>query len=386
MRPRGCADRHVGYVRDRWTQPGQNGRRVRTERWGRGRRWQAVWTEAGVRRASTFASKDAALQHLALVETGQVGVHRQAVASMTFAEAWERWRQAQLHHKPSTRATVTQTGDKMILPILADRPIGDLTRADLQDLVTGWASNGYAPSRIRVAWSFVTGPLKLAVLDGILTTSPAVGVKLPARTRQRVVPLTVEQVETIAGRVPPWFRAMVILGAATGLRSGELRGLTWDRLVDGTVVVDRQLIDVDPNGRPVFGPPKSAASHRSVQLGAVAEHALAEHRERWPELEHGLVFYSRYRRPIGRSTANDAWRVAVEGLGARARSGWHDLRHFHASLLIAAGLSVRAVADRLGHDDPAETLQTYSHLWPTDQGRAVQACDALLGPVFGRPE
>jgi len=372
----------VGYVRGRWTQPGQNGRRVRTERWGRGRRWQAIWTEAGARKAQTFASKDAALQHLALVETGQVGVHRQAVASMTFAEAWERWRQAQLHHKPSTRATVTQTGDKMILPILADRPIGDLTRADLQDLITGWASNGYAPSRIRVAWSFVTAPLRLAVLDGILTTSPAMGVRLPARTRQRVIPLTVDQVDHIAGHVPPWFRAMVIVGAASGLRSGELRGLTWDRVVDGTLVVDRQLVDVTA-GRPEFGSPKSAASTRTVQLGTVAVTALEAHRERWPELGHGLVFYSRYRLPVGRSTANDVWRSAVQDLDVRPRSGWHDLRHFHASLLIAAGLSVRAVADRLGHDDPTETLQTYSHLWPTDQGRAVKACDDLLGPVFG---
>ncbi len=55
------------------------------------------------------------------------------------------------------------------------------------------------------------------------------------------------------------------------------------------------------------------------------------------------------------------------------------LRHFHASLLISAGLSVTAVAERLGHADPAETLRTYAHLWPTDQERATAAIEATFG-------
>lgn len=65
------------------------------------------------------------------------------------------------------------------------------------------------------------------------------------------------------------------------------------------------------------------------------------------------------------------------------RSGWHDLRHFNASLLISDGLSVRAVADRLGHEDPAETLRTYSHLWPGDEDRAVAAIEIALKGVLG---
>lgn len=55
------------------------------------------------------------------------------------------------------------------------------------------------------------------------------------------------------------------------------------------------------------------------------------------------------------------------------------LRHHHASLLIGAGLSPRAVADRLGHKDVAETLNTYSHLWPSDQERALDAIEAVYG-------
>ncbi|MHA7296890.1 tyrosine-type recombinase/integrase [Pseudarthrobacter raffinosi] len=72
-----------------------------------------------------------------------------------------------------------------------------------------------------------------------------------------------------------------------------------------------------------------------------------------------------------------AWQTArkvLPGIG----DGWHQLRHHHASLLIAAGLSPVAMAHRLGHKDATETLQTYAHLWPNDDERMAAASDGLL--------
>jgi integrase len=52
---------------------------------------------------------------------------------------------------------------------------------------------------------------------------------------------------------------------------------------------------------------------------------------------------------------------------------YHDLRHTYASTLLSSGVSVKAVADWLGHASPVVTLTTYAHLMPTDDdvGRAV---------------
>lgn len=61
------------------------------------------------------------------------------------------------------------------------------------------------------------------------------------------------------------------------------------------------------------------------------------------------------------------------------RLGWHALQHSQASLLIAAGLSPRAVADRLGHADPKETLSTYAHLWLSDEARILAAIKDAYG-------
>jgi integrase len=72
----------------------------------------------------------------------------------------------------------------------------------------------------------------------------------------------------------------------------------------------------------------------------------------------------------------EVWRATARQAGVEVR--FHDLRHFYASALIRAGLSVKVVQARLGHASAVETLNVYSHLWPDDEDRTRQAVDALL--------
>jgi integrase len=83
----------------------------------------------------------------------------------------------------------------------------------------------------------------------------------------RVVPLTTEQTLAIRTAMPPELRAMVTLGAGTGMRQSEVFGLTLDRLdfLRRTVTVDRQVLTLPGRG-PAFGPPKTKASVRTIPL------------------------------------------------------------------------------------------------------------------------
>ena len=75
-----------------------------------------------------------------------------------------------------------------------------------------------------------------------------------------------------------------------------------------------------------------------------------------------------------------AFRAA--GLEYRKRAdGMHALRHFYASALLAQGVSIKELADYLGHSDPGFTLRTYTHMVPSSHERARVAIDG----VFGRP-
>lgn len=365
----------MGHMRDRWTQPGPNGRRVHSDRWGKGKRWQVRWDTPEGQRSKAFVSKDAARDWLA---EQQLGIERRSVPSVTVQEMAERWQAAQLHHRDSTRDTVQSALNRLILPVLGSEPVAQLTRYRLQEVVNGWVQLGYSPARVKVAWSYMSSILSLAELDGVIDKMPR-GVRLPADRRRSVVPLTVDQVAAITERMTARYKAMVVVGAASGLRSGELRGLTVAGCAGGVLTVERQLVGAQ-GSVPVWGPTKSAASVRRVPVGASVQEVLAQHVRQFPA-PAGLVFGTRWGTPVSRTAAGDAWRAAVDGLGLPPRSGWHDLRHFHASLLIAGGLSVTAVAERLGHADATETLRTYAHLWPTDQDRAVGLVEAAFEGV-----
>lgn len=327
--------------------------------------------EAGRERFKAFPTRDGAEAHLARLTAG---VDTTPATRLLFGQYAQAWLSNQLHYRPRS-ATIAETMLRLhVLPQLGDIPLASVTRTDVQAAVAVWSSV-LGPRTVQMAFMYVTAIFNHAVEDRLLQFSPCSRISLPAKQPVRVQPLTVDQVRLITERMPAWYRSMVTVGAATGLRSAELRGLTVDRVVDGVVRVDRQLVDAT-DGEVVFAPPKGGRE-RTVTMGDVAAKALTVHLDEFSPTD--LVWRSERGAPLRASTAGKAWRTATAGLGVRDRSGWHDLRHFHASALIAAGMSVRLVADRLGHADPALTLRIYSHLWHDDDGRATAVMDGLLG-------
>jgi integrase len=365
----------MGHVQDLWMKRGPDGKKVRSARWGKGKRWQARWIDpVGDEGTKVFANKDAAQAHVSAME---VSVHSGTYVDpkqgkVTFREYAEQWRADQLHHRVKTAEQAESRLRLHVYPSIGSMPIASIRRPHVQACVNEMAQN-LAPTTVEVAYGYMATVLKSAVLDGIIGRSPCVKIKLPEVVRRKVVPLTVDQVERICRNVAPRYQAAVIVCAATGLRQGELFGLKVAH-VEGSCdnVVLRVEEQVDG------GAPKTGAGERRVGIGLHASRALWRHLATYREGIGGFVFSTPRRTHVTRQTAGDVWRAATAGMGLKDRSGWHELRHHHASLLISAGLSPVAVADRLGHKDGTETLQTYGHLWPTDHERAVAAVDAAL--------
>jgi integrase len=113
------------------------------------------------------------------------------------------------------------------------------------------------------------------------------------------------------------------------------------------VLVDRQLVTVSDRA-PFLAPPKTAASVRIIPLPTVVIDALAAHPAAYPPLEGGFVFVTDAGHPIRRTAFGDIWRPAVKAAGAPYGTGFHELRHYYASLLIRHSESVKVVQARLG--------------------------------------
>ncbi len=135
-----------------------------------------------------------------------------------------------------------------------------------------------------------------------------------------------------------------------------------------------------------MGELKTAAGRRTITLDARTIEVLREHRRREVEerlavgagfVDHGLVFAGVDGAPIHPDTLSKAFDrlVAASGL---PRLRLHDLRHTHATHLIARGVHSKRVSARLGHTSHSFTMDTYGHLMPDDEGDAAAAVAAMV--------
>jgi integrase len=346
----------------------------------RGDRWQARYRAPdGRERTKRFDRKVDAQRWLATVEADKArGTYVDPEAGKrTFRDFAEQWQAGQVH-RTTTAELVASHLRRHILPAFGDRGLSSVKPSDVQAWVAGLP---LAPSTVAVVHQHLTAIFAAAVEDGLLAKSPCRGVRLPKVEKPRVIPPTVETVARVTEAMPERYRALVTLAAGTGLRQGEALGLTWGHVdLDAQVLrVEQQLVTT--NGKaPYLAPPKTAASRRRVPLPDVVAGALSEHREAFPPGPEGLIFTDDLGRPIRRNGFGKLWRVSVRDAGVDSMK-FHDLRHFYASLLIRHGESVKVVQARLGHASAAETLDTYSHLWPDSEDRTRAAVDGVLGTV-----
>lgn len=353
-------------------------------------RWRARYRDqAGREHARHFDRKLDAQRWLnevtAAIVTGQYVDPR--AGQVTFQEYAEAWRAVQVH-RPTTQAHTETTLRRHAYPAFGNRPLASVLPSDVQTWVTYLGKGDPARERpplaattVGVAHSIVSSVFRAAVRDRKVVANPCEGTRLPKAETRQVTPLATEQVLSLADAMPADLRALVTLAAGSGMRQGECFGLTVDRVdfLRRLVTVDRQLVTV-PGREPFLAPPKTRASVRTIPIPQVVVDALAQHLAEHSRPASGHVFVDPLGKPIRRTGFSErAWRPAVAASSAPAGTGFHELRHYYASLLIRHGESVKTVQARLGHASATETLDTYSHLWPDSDDRTREAVEAVLG-------
>ena len=167
--------------------------------------------------------------------------------------------------------------------------------------------------------------------------NPARGARLVKVETTPLVPLTADEVRGIADSVAEHVRAAVVLAAGTGLRQGELFGLTVDRIdfMRRELRVDWQLW-TPARGSPILKAPKSADGNRTIALSPLVVDSVSADLATFGAGEEGLVFHLDGRSVV-RNVASKYMRNAAAGAGVEAT--WHSLRHHHASVLLSAGVA-----------------------------------------------
>ena len=260
-----------------------------------------------------------------------------------------------------------------IVPRIGAVPLGRLTVRQVQDMEAdllrsgGRDGRGLSPRTVLHIHRVLYTALKHALRLELVSRNVAAAVQPP---RYQARTLTWDEARSFFAGVPdPLFRSIFLLAFQTGLRRSEILGLQW-RDVDlsgGFLSGRRGLVKVSSDGA-VLNDPKSGRG-RVVDLGSDAIRGLRSHLETFPG-NGNFVFCHSGGEPLQPVTVSKAFQRAASDAGLEGLR-FHDLRHTHASLMLAEGVHLKVVSERLGHSSIAITADTYSHVQPTVQRGAA---------------
>jgi integrase len=310
----------------------------------------------------------------------------------TVAQFLAQWLEGQRHAlRPRTWEGYESVIRTRLVPELGRLRLDGLTPAHLAAAYDRLLGRGLSPKSVLNTHRLLHRALSDAVRWGMLVRNPCDLVDPPRAQRPAVRALDAEEVaRLLAACTGDDLGPLVTVAVLTGLRQGELLGLTWDDidLERGELRVMRAVQRVRGRGLVVV-PPKTASSRRLVPLPPQAVAALREQRRRQAEArlkagpawaDGNWVFTTALGLPYHPSDVAHRFQRLLEHAGL-PRLRFHDLRHTTASLLLGEGVHPKVVASLLGHSTIQITLDTYSHVTP---GLARQAAEALGALVANR--
>ncbi len=206
------------------------------------------------------------------------------------------------------------------------------------------------------------------------------GVVLPDVKRVQRFFLSQREIQLILAKAREPHRTWYGLAAETGLRAGELCGLTVD-----DIDLERGMLQVRQSSwRGKLGDPKTAESIRVVELSPQASRHLRTFLESWHPNERRLLFATRNGTPWDQNLLlKRKFRPLLRALGIQVPrgNGFHSFRHANATLMNSFGASQKLRQQRLGHADGSPVTDTiYTHVISEDGKRiAAQLGNAVWG-------
>jgi integrase len=331
-----------------------------------------------------------------LLKTADDGAHVDP-ARITVREWLTRWLGAvKAEIAPKSHERYAEIVRNFLAPALGNLQLSKLAPVHIQDCYTALAAGGrrdgkpggLAPRTRRQIHAVLSAALGRAVELQLLARNPAEAFKKrqPRIERQQMTAWTVAQSQrALAALRHSHVYWPVLLALATGMRRGEILALRWRNVdLDGGIVRVVESLEQTKDGLR-FKPPKNGRT-RSVTLPAFVTEELDRHKRDQAEslLALGirqtgatLVCPRADGEPRQPRSLTHEFSVLMGRIKDVPRLRFHDLRHSHATQLLAAGLHPKVAQERLGHSTITTTMDIYSHVTEHMQGDAAAKIDAV---------
>jgi integrase len=286
--------------------------------------------------------------------------------------------------------------DYRIKPAIGAKKLSALRPHDIQTFLNqqGEETGGkkaLSPKSVKDVHGVLHKALAQAVLNGYITSNPADFCELPRIQKKEMKPLDSAQItgflDAIKGHQ---FETLYTVALFTGLRQGEILGLTWDCLNGEALFVYRQLQLIKGAYKLV---PLKNDKMRSITLPPAVIKAFKEQKreqakkrlkagEAWSNAEN-YIFTNELGEHLARQTVYKSFKRIVGDLGIPA-ARFHDLRHSYAVAAIQSGDDIKTVQENLGHATASFTLDVYGHVTNQMKRESAARMEKFINRVRGR--
>lgn len=312
-------------------------------------------------------------------------------SGMTFAELFEEYHRQKKHTvRESTLSKEQHIVARHILPVLGEKKLKHITLKVLQQWKNGIEEKGLTLSMRQNIYTPLKAILQYAVMMNYLPQNPMD--RLPRfrdayAEKPEMDYYTVEEWQKFKAAAEAaalnegfyeWnFFVFFAIAFYCGLRKGEIHALKWSD-IDGKTLRVRRSINQKLKGEDRETPPKNRTSIRDLQLPEPLLKILKDHKTRY-KIAKG--FNPEWRicgglAPLRDSTVSNRNIQYSQAAGIKTIR-IHDFRHSHASLLANEGINIQEIARRLGHSKIEITWNTYSHLYPREEERALKILNQI---------
>ncbi|MBG6237400.1 integrase [Mycetocola sp. CAN_C7] len=312
-----------------------------------------------------------------------------SAARATVGSLGPRWLASQTHLKPSSFQPVADAWRLRVQPRWGTHQVSAIRHTEIQEWVSELSNERSATVVIRT-YGVLSAILESAVKDRRILSNPAKDIDLPRKPKRKHVYLSHQEVHTLADNSRD-HSLVVLLLAYTGLRWGELAGLTVSSVdvARGRLKVSQNAVEVA--GVIHVGTPKNHKV-RSVPFPSFLIPQLLEQMD--CKAGDDLLLPGQDGEHMKRtrvSSGSKSWFKTALVASKLEPMTLHDLRHTAASLAISSGANVKAVQRMLGHASATMTLDTYADLFDDDLDSVSARLDevvrnTIVGKVWARAD
>lgn len=293
---------------------------------------------------------------------------------ITIQQLYEKYDTVHLSHLKENTRNNYRFGYKCLLKYLKEDTLEYIKPFHLQEAYHNLLTD-YSVHTHNTAVTVMSALFEFAMDNDLLKKNPHNKIKMKKLPKKDIEIWDSEEIEAFseASKENMIHHTLYMLTLHTGMRKGEIRGLSWNdiNLKDKVVRVRRSLHHSRSNFKEATEP-KSESSIRDVYISDYVAELLKEFKKHhWIANIDNAVFATEKGTIIPGSTIDYNLKKYAKEAHVRPIR-FHDLRHTHASILIKSGVNIKVVSERLGHSDVATTLNIYTHFDETSKREAAE--------------